>query len=979
MSSGWTRPLADLPQMPVLLLKVSGLLALGWIVHLIFRRRNPRWRVALWRGVAVGLTVLPLLGLALPELRLGILPAEEPEITPVLVPIQRGTPRMGMGFAATSVGGQTGWAAVPAPVAAEPKAGKASASVPHVSAMEWVRSHYAYLLGSAWGGVVVILIALAVKAHRRSRRIVRNSRPAPEGARRILQRTARDLKCRRDIVLRCSLEVPSPLLTGILKPCIILPQSMAEENAVSDLEGVLAHELAHLKSRDLFWSRFLQALSILLWFHPFTWRIRRAHAVACEEACDAAAAHYVGDAEEYSGTLARVALGLLGERRALAGIPMARKPQIRRRLEMLRNKIWSSQLHRRVAVILLLAGVIVLAGLAGLKLTRAEKESAYAYARATSKGEPGSRVVRFPQNRSLGALYVQDASVKREIESFYHWINGTSWEYLGEARGEVIVPAGMNLRLTVSPTGWQDLSPLSYLSPDDLYSLSFLMLPAPGPKPDDRCMPPIAHLTGLKELALWESNITDKGMSFVTKLKSLERLTLPKTTDAGMAYVGQLTSLKGLYFKENAVTNSGLAQLASLKSLEELDLGGGYVDAAGRHHESAITDAGLVHLANLPNLSYLLLWGQGFSEAGLVHIANVPSLKTLNMHQYQVTDAGLEHLSRLPKLEVVSFSGPPISDKGFGYLEQMRSLRILGAPLGDNALANLKEIKSLEYLDLPGEKMTDKEMAYLSEFPNLKHLKMSMPHYIDPKAYKGYYTDEGLKELARAPLLEELFLAGPGVTDAGMAHVAKLANLRELSLFGCPVTGQGLAKLTALKSLNKAWMYVPNMTIGDLAELNGIPSLTEVSAMAIKEKKSPLNIAGLTQLESLRVEARKPCILGDEDLACLAKLTRLRDLALSPCEFSDVGVKHLAGLTSLERLWIGGPGLADEGLKCLKGMTKLDYLGLTGDFTDEGLRHLEGLKGLRTLNITSEGAFSNAALDRLRRELPNLQTLTVIP
>jgi hypothetical protein len=71
--------------------------------------------------------------------------------------------------------------------------------------------------------------------------------------------------------------------------------------------------------------------------------------------------------------------------------------------------------------------------------------------------------------------------------------------------------------------------------------------------------------------------------------------------------------------------------------------------------------------------------------------------------------------------------------------------------------------------------------------------------------------------------------------------------------------------------------------------------------------------------------------------------------------------------------------LTDEGLKYLKGMTKLDYLGLTGDFTDEGLRQLEGLKGLRTLNVTSENAFTNAALDRLRRELPNLQTLTVIP
>ena len=918
----------------------------------------------------MGMAILPILGVVLPEVRLGIVRQVEPE--PVLVPIQRGAPRVA--FAATSVEGGTGWAAAPVPATAaqKPAASKVSSTErPSISVTEWVGLHYGYLLGSAWGAIVGVLVIFEAKHHRRSRRIVRASRPAPHGARAILLRIAANLRCRRQVELRCSEQVLSPLLTGIFNPVVILPQRMVEDDSVGDLEGVLAHELAHLKSHDLAWSRFIQVVSIVLWFHPLVWRIRAAHATACEEVCDALAAGYVGDREAYSGTLARVALGLLAKRRALAGIPMARKPQIRRRLEMLRRKIWASHLHRRWVAVLVLAGLIVLAGLAGLRLTLTERTSAYGFGTAPPErgtAEPGSRVVHFPQNRSLGALSVQDEGAKRQIEVFYHWVNGTSWEYLGEAWGDVSVPAGKRLRLTVSPQGWQDLSPLSRLRPDDLYHLAFLMLPPPGPKPDDRCMPHIARLTGLKELHIWETNITDSGMRYITNLKSLEYLVLPNISNAGLVYAAQLTSLKGLYFKSNSVTNAGLAQLANLKSLEELELGGGQ-----------LTEAGLVHLAKLPNLRYLLLWGRGFTEAGLVHIANVPSLKILNMQQYQVTDAGLEQLSRLPQLEVVSFSGPPLSDKGFAYLKRMRSLKILGAPLGDNALTHLKEMKSLEYLDLPGEKVTDKEMADLAEFPNLKHLKMSMPHYIDPKAYKGYYTDNGLRELARVPLLEELFLAGPGVTDAGMAHVAKLPNLRELSLFACPVTGQGLARLMPLKSLNKAWIYVPNMTIGDLAELNGIPSLTEVSAMGIKEKKSPLNIGGLTQLELLRIQARKPCILGDEDLACLGKLTRLRELSLSPAEFSDAGVKHLAGLTSLERLYLGGAGLTDEGLKYLKDMTKLDYLGLTGDFTDEGLRRLEALKGLRTLNITSENAFSSAALDRLRRELPNLQTLTVIP
>jgi hypothetical protein len=238
------------------------------------------------------------------------------------------------------------------------------------------------------------------------------------------------------------------------------------------------------------------------------------------------------------------------------------------------------------------------------------------------------RVVRFPINWSLGTLQVQDESATRKIETFYHWIDGTDWEYFAEARGDVTVPAGKRLSLTISPAGWRDLSPLSKLGPDDLYSLGFRST-AEGAKPDDRCMPHIAHLTGLKELHLCVTNIGDRGLKLIRDFRSLECLYLPRrVTDMGMAYVAELSSLKRLYFKENNVTNAGLSNLEKLTKLEELDLGGGYRDGTGRIHKRRINDACLVHLAKLPNLSYLSLWSD-FTDAGLVHLKNVPSLKRL--------------------------------------------------------------------------------------------------------------------------------------------------------------------------------------------------------------------------------------------------------------------------------------------------------------------------------------------------------------
>ncbi len=590
----------------------------------------------------------------------------------------------------------------------------------------------------------------------------------------------------------------------------------------------------------------------------------------------------------------------------------------------------------------------------------------------------GNRIVRFPEDRSLGALYVQDTDAERRIETFHHWIDGTTWESFGEARGDVPVPPRKRLWLSVGKDAWKDLSPLSRLSPDDLYRLLFSYL-SPGEKstgPDDRCVRHLLSLTGLKVLDLNNTNITPEGLKLIRNLKSLESFTIPAgTTDAGMAHVCQLWSLKALHFSENKVTNAGLAHLANLSSLEELDLGGEHMG-----------DEGLVHIGKLPSLGYLLLWGKGFSDAGMAHLRNCRSLRILNLMHLPITDTGLAHLSVLTGLERLDLYDTRVTDAGLVHLKGTRSLKMLNLgsiPKGqitDKGVAHLKDIKSLEYLDLPNESVTDEGLAYLSELKMLRHLSVPIPHYVNPKDYTKYYTEKGLAELVKLPLLEELHLAGPGVTDASMAHVRELTKLQNLGLFGCPITGKGLAEVTRLTSLQELWLFASKVTLSDLSQLNAIPSLTYLRVQQIERGAGVLDIGKLTKLEKLTIGLNRNLSFLDEDLACLSKLTGLKWLQLGPHEgISDAGMAHLAGLTSLERFGIGGAGLTDNGLAYLANMKKLDHLTLTGDFTDDGLRHLEGLTELSYLNVTSEGAFSNGALDRLRKSLPKIQVFRVVP
>jgi hypothetical protein len=592
-----------------------------------------------------------------------------------------------------------------------------------------------------------------------------------------------------------------------------------------------------------------------------------------------------------------------------------------------------------------------------------------------------TRVVHFPRDRSLGRLMIRDATVKRHIDTFHYWVvNNDSYgfgtEYLGEAKGDVTVPAGKRLALFVNKAAWRDLSPLSELRPNDLYRL---ILPGsisePG-NPDDRCMPHIAGLTGLKVLNLYGTNISSKGLRYIKDFKKLERLYPPeRITNAGLADVAELHSLKGLYFKTNRVTNAGLRHLSKLTSLEELELGGKQID-----------DAGLVHLAKLKSLNYLVLWGY-FSDAGMAHLKDIPNLRILDIGlPGPITDEGLANLAGCTQLERISLHwNENITDKGASYLATMPSLKMIDlwhAHITDAGLAHLAEIKSLEYLDLPRESVTDKGIkftitdkgvAYLRKLNKLKHL------HFNGTSGGGPISDTGLSYLTQLHSLEELMICGKDITDAGMSHIAKLDNLKELSLFGCPISNRGLARLTTLKHLEHLNLSYSETSIAALAHLaSAMPNLTNLNVHEMQRGNSVLDISGLTNLKQLAITLKEPSAFSDEDFACIAKLKRLKWLQLWPTKLSNAGMTHLAGLRNIERINIGGPDLTDDGLRHLANIKKLNHLTITdGKITDKGLRHLEGLKALTHLNIKSQNDFSPAALERLRRKLPGLAMLSI--
>lgn len=116
---------------------------------------------------------------------------------------------------------------------------------------------------------------------RMCRGLRRTLHPAGPGERAVFARLTQGEK--RPPALRVSPAAPTPMLVGLLRPQLILPEL---ELSQEELEGVLSHELTHWRHRDL-WIKWLAALAVCVhWFNPAARLLAERLDRDCELYCD---------------------------------------------------------------------------------------------------------------------------------------------------------------------------------------------------------------------------------------------------------------------------------------------------------------------------------------------------------------------------------------------------------------------------------------------------------------------------------------------------------------------------------------------------------------------------------------------------------------------------------------------------------------------------------------------------------------------
>ncbi len=108
------------------------------------------------------------------------------------------------------------------------------------------------------------------------------------------------------ISLRISDEVISPLAMGAWRATVILPVSAVLRMPPSELEAVLAHELAHIRRFDYLCNLFQTAVESVLFFHPAVWWLSRTVRERREVCCDEVAVSVCADPVVYAQALLRL-------------------------------------------------------------------------------------------------------------------------------------------------------------------------------------------------------------------------------------------------------------------------------------------------------------------------------------------------------------------------------------------------------------------------------------------------------------------------------------------------------------------------------------------------------------------------------------------------------------------------------------------------------------------------------------------------
>lgn len=168
-----------------------------------------------------------------------------------------------------------------------------------------------------------------------------------------------ELRLHKEVQVAVSSQVTSPVLSGWIRPRILVPHSLIQHLRTEEWRSIFLHELIHVRRGDMIWNHAMVMVVIVNWFNPFVWIAYRKMREDQELSCDQQALAYA-DQQQYAATLLQVAAWKQMKGYADSLLPSFKgsssRTLIRRRIELIKKtegnkKVWTPALVGMVIVV----------------------------------------------------------------------------------------------------------------------------------------------------------------------------------------------------------------------------------------------------------------------------------------------------------------------------------------------------------------------------------------------------------------------------------------------------------------------------------------------------------------------------------------------------------------------------------------------------------------------------------------------------
>lgn len=165
---------------------------------------------------------------------------------------------------------------------------------------------YNFIIVNAWllGSILFLLRFLGGYLY--LRHIVKNALPGADRLMTVLKRINKKYRINRIIRIKESSSITTPMVVGYIKPVILFPVGLALQLSVSEVEAIIAHELAHIKRHDYLLNIVQLIAESIFYYHPAMWYMSSQVRTERENCCDDMAIKVTNSSMSYARTLIKL-------------------------------------------------------------------------------------------------------------------------------------------------------------------------------------------------------------------------------------------------------------------------------------------------------------------------------------------------------------------------------------------------------------------------------------------------------------------------------------------------------------------------------------------------------------------------------------------------------------------------------------------------------------------------------------------------